>query len=170
MIFTGTYEHTIDSKHRLAIPSEIRGQIQREAGVGEGDAVYLYVTLGDDQALCLYTPGGFEQRARELDGSELEPEELLDYERLLFSLARRVEMDRQGRVRLPEALLKQAGLGSEVVLLGVKDHLEVRDRSAWQSYVQQILRERPQILMNPRRAMRRAKAPAMQDDRGGSAK
>lgn len=155
MVFTGTYEHSIDSKNRLAIPAEIRGQVQREAGVTEGEPVYLYVTLGDDQALSLYTEQGFEQRARELDNSELDAEELLAYERLLFSLARRVELDRQGRVRLPDNLLKQTGLESEVVLLGVKDHLEVRSRAAWQAHVQEVLRAAPQILMNPRRAMRR---------------
>lgn len=155
MVFTGTYEHTIDTKNRLAIPADIRSQVQREVGATEGDAVFMYVTLGDDQALSLYTEQGFEQRARELDSSELDAEELLAYERLLFSLARRVEIDRQGRVRLPENLLKQAGLESEVVLLGVKDHLEVRSRRAWQEHVQRMLRERPQLLMNPRRAMRK---------------
>jgi len=154
LVFTGTYEHSIDSKNRLAIPSDIRHQIQRQMGAAEGDAIYLYVTLGEDQALALYTEGGFEQRARELDDSALDPAELLAYERLLFSMARRVEVDKQGRVRLPETLLKQTGLGSEVVLLGVKDHLEVRDREHWMDHVQRIMQERPQMLMNPRRAMR----------------
>ncbi|MFW6059025.1 MAG: division/cell wall cluster transcriptional repressor MraZ [Phycisphaeraceae bacterium] len=155
MVFTGTYEHTIDSKNRLAIPSDIRHQIQRQMGAAEGDAIYLYVTLGEDQSLSLYTEEGFEQRARELDNSELAPQDLLDYERMLFSLARRAELDKQGRVRLPENLLKQTGLGSEVVLLGVKDHLEVRDRKSWMDHVQQVLQQQPQMLMNPRRAMRR---------------
>lgn len=154
MVFTGTYEHTIDSKNRLAIPSDIRHQVQRQTGAAEGDAIYLYVTLGDDRTLSLYTEQGFEQRAKELDDSELDPTEVLEYERLLFSLARRVELDKQGRVRLPEALLKEADLGSEVVLLGVKDHLEVRDREQWQAHVQAVLRDRPQMLKNPRRAMR----------------
>ena len=154
MVFTGTYEHAIDSKNRLAIPSEIRHQIQRQMGAAEGDAIYLYVTLGEDQALSLYTEGGFEQRAQELDGSALNSEELLAYERLLFSTARRIELDKQGRVRLPDTLLKQTGLGGEVVLLGVKDHLEIRDRQRWFEHVQRIMQEQPQMLMNPRRAMR----------------
>ncbi len=155
MVFTGTYEHSIDSKNRLAIPSDIRHQIQRQMGAAEGDAIFLYVTLGEDQALALYTEEGFEQRARELDNSQLDAADLLAYERLLFSLARRVELDKQGRVRLPENLLKQSGLPAEVVLLGVKDHLEVRDREQWDDHVRQILQDRPQMLMNPRRAMRR---------------
>lgn len=115
--------------------------------------MYLFVTLGEGQALCLYTEKGFEQRAAELDHSELEPDQLLAYERLMFSLARRVEIDKQGRVRLPENLIKMAGLNLDVVLIGVKDHLEVRDRQAWHTHVQQMLQLQPHILMNPRRAM-----------------
>jgi len=158
LVFTGTYEHAIDSKNRLAIPSDIRHQIQRQMGAVEGDAIFLYVTLGEDRALSLYTEDGFEQRARELDDSALEAEELLAYERLLFSMARRVEVDKQGRVRLPENLLKQTGLAGEVVLLGVKDHLEIRDRRNWMEHVQRIMQQRPEMLMNPRRAMRAAGA------------
>ena len=153
MVFTGTYEHSIDSKNRLAIPSEFRAQLQ--GGQPGGSTVALYVTLGEGQALCLYTTDGFEKRAAELDQSELDADQLLRYERLMFSLARRVDMDKQGRVRLPEHLLARARLSNEVVLLGVKDHIEVRDRVIWASYVDEILDSQPQILMNPRRAMRR---------------
>jgi MraZ protein len=153
LVFTGTYEHSIDAKNRLAIPSDVRALLQSR--IDRDQSTYLYVTLGEGQALCLYTEEGFEQRAEELDHSELDPDQLLTYERLMFSLARRVELDKQGRVRLPDNLLTKAGLGSDVVLLGVKDHLEVRDRVVWQEHVQQMLELQPQILMNPRRAMGR---------------
>jgi MraZ protein len=155
VVFTGTYEHAIDAKNRLAIPAELRGQIQREAGTGEGEPVQLYVTLTEGRALALYPEAAFEQRARELDNSALEADQLLNYERLLFSLAKRVEIDKQGRVRLPENLMQRTGLGSDVVLLGVKDHLEVRDRQSWLDYVEKMLDQNPDLLMNPRRAMRK---------------
>lgn len=159
MVFTGTYEHSIDAKHRLAIPSDVRAQVV-EALPAErrrkSEPVYLYVTLGEGQSLCLYTESGFEQRARELDQSELEAEELLEYERLMFSLSKRVEIDPQGRVRLPDNLLKMADLNADVVLIGAKDRLEIRDRQVWQRYVQEVLAKRPQMLVNPRRAMRKS--------------
>lgn len=156
MVFTGTYEHSIDAKNRLAIPSEIRVLFQRAAkGRSADSASHVYVTLGEGQALCLYSEEDFEKRAADLDHSELEPEELLAYERLMYSLARRVDLDKQGRVRLPENLLSLAQLGTDVVLIGVKDHLEIRDRAAWQGHVQQTLAQHPNLLMNPRRAMRR---------------
>jgi MraZ protein len=156
LVFTGTYEHAIDAKNRLAVPAEVRAMLARDAA---SDPVHLFVTLGeklgDDHALCLYTEEGFARRAEELDRSELEAEELLAYERLMFSLARRVELDRQGRVRLPDNLLKMTGLGGDVVLIGVKDHLEIRDRDKWNRHVAAMLAQRPDIVMNPRRLMRR---------------
>jgi len=151
LVFTGTYEHSIDAKNRLAIPSDIRALLQ--VGVDKSASVFMYLTLGEGRALCLYTQERFGQRADELDHSELDPDQLLAYERLMFSLAKRVEIDKQGRIRLPENLLKMAGLDTDVVMIGVKDHLEIRDRQTWQSHVQEVLKAQPQILMNPRRAM-----------------
>lgn len=158
MVFTGTYEHSIDSKSRLAIPSPIRARIQREAGVGEGDPVALYVTLDADKCLSIYTEKGFERRAAELDQSRLPAKELLEYERLFFSTAEPVEIDKQGRIRLPENLLKWTRLKTEVVLLGVKDRLEVRPRDEWLAQLGNTLENHPERLMNPRMAMGRQDA------------
>lgn len=172
MVFTGTYDHTIDSKNRLAIPSEVRAQIKREArppgspgssggkGDGKGGSVLLYVTLGRDGSLCLYTEQGYEKRADQLDDSEMDADELLEYEQVFYALSKPVELDKQGRVTLPSDLLGRSGLGSEVVLIGVKDHLEVRDRKAWYERLERLLRDRPNMLMNPRQAMRKRKSDA----------
>lgn len=168
MVFTGTYDHTIDPKNRLAIPSEIRTQIKRSArlagmadgdgghsGNGKDDGIHLYVTLGKGGTLCLYTEQGYDKRAAELDHSEMDPDELLEYEQIFYSSSKLVELDKQGRVTLPGDLLGRSGLGSEVVLIGVKDHMEVRDRKAWYEHLERVLSERPDMLMNPRLAMRR---------------
>ena len=152
MVFTGTYAHTIDAKQRLAIPAEIRSQI---CGSDRADETYVYVTLGEDGALCIYTDQGFEQRAEELDQSEMDYDELQRYELLFYSLSRRVKIDKQGRIQLPDHLLKRTKIGTEVVLIGGKDHVEVRDRESWLAYVDRTLKENPKLLMNPRRAMRK---------------
>lgn len=156
MIFTGTYEHTIDTKGRLAIPAGIRGQIQRGAGVVEGQSAQLFVVPGDDgQHLCIYTQEVFEKRAAELETSSMAPEELLAYEEIFHASTRQVELDTQGRVQMPKDLLEQAGLGSEVVILGVKDHLKVRDRGAWETKKKSLFQKNPGILMNPRLAAKK---------------
>lgn len=159
MVFTGTYEHTIDAKHRLAIPARIRSLLQRDAaagsqGLGAG-GVLLYVVLSKGNVLCLYTEAEFDRRAQELERSERDPDEVLEYEELRFSLAEPVEMDAAGRIRLPDHLLDMAGIGNDVVLLGVKDHLQIRDRQVWYAHRDARLKERPDMLMNPRQAMRK---------------
>ncbi len=158
LIFTGTYDHSIDKKNRLAIPAEVRSQIMRSTGKGKDDAIVLYVTPGQDGTLCLYTEQGCEQRANELDNSEMDPVELVAYETVLYAMSQPVEIDKQGRITLPGELYKRSGLGVEIVLIGAKDHLEIRDRQTWYAYLEQILQDRPDIVMNPRLAMRRRRS------------
>lgn len=159
MVLTGTFQHTIDSKHRVAIPKEMRAQIQRAAEHDE-QTVCLYVTLGEQGSLAVYTEPEFDKRGRELDQADVDDDELaelLEYERLIFSLAHRVETDKQGRIRLPEQLLQRVELGTEVVLIGVKDHIEIRSRDEWMAKVSAMLNDRPDMVVNPRRALRRRK-------------
>ncbi|MEM0914002.1 MAG: hypothetical protein AAGB29_12925 [Planctomycetota bacterium] len=150
MVFTGTYEHAIDSKQRLAIPSKVRAQVQRELGLGEGDVIRWKVTLGPG-FLRLYTVAEFERIGKELRQTFDET-----YERSFFSRAEEVDTDTNGRVRLPEWLLTRSGLAGEVVLLGNNDHLEIRDRAAWAAEEAELYEQRPELLMNPRQAMRAA--------------
>ena len=157
MVFIGTYEHTIDAKNRLAIPSDVRAQIRAASGADPSDSIGFYVTLGEAKALYLYTESGFEQRAVDLIQSDADPDQLLVYERLYFSLTRRVEMDSVGRIRLPENLIKLAALGNDVVLLGVNDHFEIRDREIWYTDMGTLLKDERRLLMDPRRAMRQSR-------------
>ena len=153
LLFTGTYEHAIDAKQRLAIPADVRDRLNPDS---DGKAFYAVVQEGP--TLCLYTERGFEKRADQLDQSDLPPEQVLEYERIFFALARRVELDKQGRIRLPEQLLKMTDLDRDVVLIGVKDHLELHDRPSYYQRMSRMLEEKPELLMNPRRVIgRRAK-------------
>jgi len=157
LVFTGTYEHAIDAKHRLAIPSDIRRDLQRGLGTGEGDAVVLYCVLGGLDVLCLYTEPGYQRLAEELRHSGIDPQELLDYEEVFYANSKRIEMDSAGRVRLPENLLKQTGLAGEVVIAGAGDHLKIRERAAWQARQDAVLKDRPNLLVNPRMMLGRGK-------------
>jgi len=156
LVFTGTHDHTIDKKNRLAIPAHVRAKIKREAGKPKhsDDPVLLYVTLDEDETLCLYTEIGYEKRAEELDHSLIDAEELIEYENYFYAMTQEVEIDKQGRITLPADLLERSGLNSDVVLIGAKDHLQVRDRKTWYEKLDRVLKERPEIFRNPRLAMR----------------
>ncbi len=148
MLFTGEYEHTIDAKNRLAIPADIRGRLDPEK---DGEA--FYVLLGPDCILWLYPDRYFESLVRTLDQALLGDENLLEYEQLTFPMARRLEVDSTGRIRLPDMLLKRARLRQQVTLIGVRDHLEVRDTEQWQVDLEQRLANQSAILMKARQRL-----------------
>jgi MraZ protein len=131
MLLTGTFLRAVDDKLRLAIPKRLR-----DALVGEGKAE-LYVTPGIDGSLAIYSPATLELLARRLADSSPTKNEVRSFNRLFYARAERVEVDGQGRVRIPPPLAELAGLGKEAVLLGVQDHLEVWDRGRWETYLNQ---------------------------------
>lgn len=148
MLFTGEYEHTIDAKHRMAIPADFRSLMQPDS---LGSAFYL--SPGLNGALWLWPERTFERLAGAMSSSLLQNEELMEFEQLLYSQSRRLELDKTGRVRLPERMLAEAQLGQQVVILGVKDHLELRDPEQWKSQRQQKLAMQAEIMMRARRAL-----------------
>lgn len=148
MLFTGEYEHTIDSKLRMAIPAEFRSHLEPDT---LGSAFYL--SPGPNGALWLWPERTFERLAGAMSSSLLPAEELMEFEELLYSQSRRLELDKAGRVRLHEQLLTEAGLGKQVVILGVKDHLELRDPEQWKMQRQQKLAKQSEIMLRARQAM-----------------
>ncbi len=151
MLFVGTYDHTIDAKQRMAIPSEVRDRLDAER---DGEA--FYVTIMEGPTLRIYTEKGFEKRSDDLENSERGTDEVLSVELALYPLTQRVEPDKQGRIRIPEFMLKLVGLTRDVTVVGVRDHLQVHDREAWQARMKELIEEQQHLLMNPRRLMKPA--------------
>lgn len=137
--------------------------LAKELGVTEG--IHLYVTVEEGKTLCLYDEKRFEQAAEELRQSDWDVEELLEYERLKYSLSRRVELDKAGRIRLPDDLRAMTGVGSDVVLLGVGDHLEIHDRPTWEARLDTAAKANA-LFLNPRRFMNRKRGNAKDNGDG----
>jgi MraZ protein len=148
VLFTGEYEHTIDAKQRLAIPAELRSQLDPEI---HGQALYL--APGANGALWIWPETIFERMASLMEQSLLPGEEIMELDALIFPQSRRLEIDKAGRVRIPEAMLEQFGLGQTVVILGMKDHLELRDPAQWEAQKRENLAQRRDIMMRARQAM-----------------
>jgi len=129
MLLTGTHPRTLDDKKRLALPKRIRELL------GEPDTLFL--TPGPDQSLWLYTKAELERLAARLDETPATDAEGRVFRRLYFAQTEAVEVDKNGRVLIPDRLLQFADLKNEVVLLGVRDHLELWDAARWQQFVTQ---------------------------------
>ena len=129
MLLTGTHPRTLDDKKRMALPKRVRELLQ--------DPETLYVTPGPDQSLWLYTQKGLEQLSEKLDQTPATDAEARVFRRLYFAQTEAVDVDRSGRILIPDRLVQFAGLKHEVVLLGVRDHLELWDAQRWQGYLAQ---------------------------------
>lgn len=141
MLFTGHYEHSIDAKHRLAIPADIRARWRPEEHGGAWCAVPWV-----GQVIRLYTEADFNRRADAYSQSLTPDPDQAELQATLFGMTARLEMDSAGRIRLPEELLQLAELGSEVVLVGAGDWLEIRDRAEWRRSKKQRLQQLPDLI------------------------
>ena len=125
----GEYEHTLDDKNRLTLPARFRQAFT------EG----IVVTRGMDGCLFAYTREDWERlvqtRLATLDPLSKEGRQM---QRFFFSGAAETELDKQGRVGVPGALLQHAKLGRDVVVAGVHDHLEIWDRDAWRRELAEV--------------------------------
>jgi len=129
MTLTGTYRRTLDEKGRFAVPKRLREQFDEQT------ISSLYVAPGTERSLALYSSGAFETLAKRLAERSPNRSEVRNYLRMFYSRAERIDVDTQGRVRIPERLLEFAALKHEVVLLGVHDHAEVWDTRLWQDFL-----------------------------------
>ena len=126
MLFTGHAELNIDAKGRLAIPAKYRSQWDSTR-----DGAAWYCVPWPDGSLRLYTEKRFEQLAEKGDQTLTPDEDSATLESDLFGFAERIEPDSAGRIVIPRAHVELAGLGSEVVVVGARNRLEVRDKSKW---------------------------------------
>jgi len=123
-MFIGEYQHSVDDKGRLAIPMKFRKELK-------GGAV---VTRGLDNCLFVYSMSEWKKLAEKLSALPFSQANSRAFSRLMLAGAMDVEVDKQGRVVLPEYLRQYAKLGKEVVVAGLYSRIEVWDVDAWESY------------------------------------
>ena len=129
MLLTGTYERSIDEKLRIAIPKRLRDLLEPHAHEA------LFIAPGTDISLCVYTESALASLAERLANTSPVQNEVRAFSRLFYAQAERVELDSQGRFRIPPHLARMAELSRDAVLLGVRDHLEIWDKARWESYL-----------------------------------
>ena len=129
MMFLGEYEHTIDTKARLAVPAKFRAQIQAGRGA--------VLSKGMGTCLAVYLLDRWEEKSNELVAGRTS-EELRDFERRIYPSASEIELDAQGRMVIPAKLRTYAKLENEATIVGVRDHFEIWDRATWQAYQERL--------------------------------
>ncbi len=156
VLFTGKPELSVDSKQRLAIPAKTRAMLE-QARVGNA----LYIIWGANGVLWLWPERTFEDIAGEIAPTLTPAVEQMDFDELTFPETQRLDIDSAGRIRLPQELLEEAGLGSRVLLVGVRHHLEIWDPDAWAAQYREKVARRPEIAQRLRGVEHRSR----RDDR-----
>ena len=125
----GEYEHTLDDKNRLTLPAKFR------QALGGG----VVVTRGMDGCLFVFTRGDWDEFvSARLEGLNPFSREARQMSRFMFAGATETELDKQGRIMVPPALLEHAHLAREVVVAGVRDHVEIWDQAAWRKQLKEV--------------------------------
>lgn len=145
MLFFGKYEYTIDAQHRLAIPAKIRAGLDPEA-----DGESFIATKGSNGAIWLWTERTFQRMAGHIEASLVPAPELTDFDEITFPDAEHLEMDSAGRIRLPEAMIADGRLGSKVLIVGMRNHLELWDHERWETRHRDMASRRDEIVQRAR--------------------
>ncbi len=138
-MFIGHYEHTVDDKGRLIIPSDYRKLLGK-----------LFVLVkGLDKAITIYPKDEWEKEAKRLSSFSYRQKHVRDYVRPFYASATKVSLDRQGRICIPITLRKEARIQKEVVINGMGSFAEIWAREEWDRFKQEadaVYEERAELL------------------------
>ena len=115
---TGTYEHSIDAKGRLFIPSKLREEL----------GVSFYLAMGVDACLAIYPQETWNRFTEKFASLPMSQSKAM---RPLFANASKCELDSQGRIVVPQKLRQYAALYKDVVIIGVNDRAEIWSAESW---------------------------------------
>ena len=123
-MFIGEYQHTIDAKGRMAIPVKFRQKL-------DGGAI---VTRGLDHCLFLFSVKDWEALAQKLIALPLAQSNSRAFARLMLAGAMDVEVDKQGRILIPDYLRAYSNLKKQAVVTGLYNRVEIWDTESWKQY------------------------------------
>lgn len=134
-MFLGEYQHSLDAKGRVILPSRFRAELA-------GGCV---ITKGRNGCLSVYPTAEWATVAKKLSELPLSSQQARDAARVIFSGATEQVPDGQGRVLIPEQLRSYAGLDRDVTVSGVGPRFEIWDSERWRSHMAPAEREFSEI-------------------------
>ncbi len=127
----GEYQHTIDSKKRLAIPSKLRRELGAKA----------VITRGLDNCLFVFPINQWNKLVEKLSKLPLGQRDTRGFIRLMLAGASDVRLDGLGRILIPDYLKQYAGLNKNIIIAGVYNRLEIWDEAKWNLFKQSTEKE-----------------------------
>ena len=123
-MFYGDYQHSVDTNGRVIIPSKFRD------GLGEK----FILTKGLDNCLFAYSSEEWTNLETKLRSLPFTDKDVRAFVRFFFAGATECELDKQGRILIPQNLREYASLEKDVYIIGVSTRVEVWDKGKWENY------------------------------------
>ena len=120
----GEYRHNVDTKGRVSLPSKFRTDLGQ----------YYVITKGLDDCLFVYSKKEWETFENKLKQLPLTSEDARTFTRFFFGGASEWEVDKQGRINIPQVLREYANIKKDVVIVGVSTRVEIWDSEKWDNY------------------------------------
>ena len=127
----GEYKHTIDTKKRLALPAKFRRELGKT----------VVITRETNKCLVIYTEKKWKKVADILGELPISQSEARRFARIKLAGAMLVELDKLGRILIPDYLKEYAGLKKNVVICGHSNRLEIWDSQNWETYKKESEKE-----------------------------
>lgn len=124
-MFMGEYQHNIDTKGRMIVPAKFREELGKR----------FVVTRGLDTCLFVYPMDEWKILEEKLKKLPLTKKDARAFTRFFFSGAVECEVDKQGRINIPQPLRTYASLDKECVVIGVSNRLELWQADLWDTYM-----------------------------------
>ena len=130
-MFIGEYSYIIDHKKRLSIPSKFRKSLGKKA----------IITRGLDNCLVVYSINEWQKVTKKLESLPSSKIDARGFSRIILSGAVDVNLDKLGRILIPDYLKKYAGLKKEIMVIGLSNKIEIWDEKNWKDYRQKTEKE-----------------------------
>ncbi|MCX7884125.1 MAG: division/cell wall cluster transcriptional repressor MraZ [Caloramator sp.] len=126
-MFIGEYQHALDAKNRIIIPSKFREELGN----------IFVITKGLDGCLYCYPMEEWKKLEEKLKSLPLTNKDARAFVRFFFSGAADIEADKQGRALIPQNLIEYAGIVKDIVSIGVSTRIEIWSKEKWDEYNKQ---------------------------------
>ena len=127
----GEYHHTVDIKKRLALPAKFRRELGKR----------VVITRGLDNCLVVYSAKEWQVMSDKLGKLPASQLEARGFARIMLAGAMEVELDRLGRILIPDYLKEYASLKKNVVVCGLYNRLEIWNEEKWEAYKEEAEKE-----------------------------
>jgi len=130
-MFIGEYNYKLDQKKRVAVPTNFRKDLGKKA----------VITRGLDNCLFLYPAKEWKKQAEKLSKLPMAQSDARGLTRIMLAGAMEVNIDKSGRILVPDYLKEYASLSKNVIMAGLYNRVEIWSKKRWDSYKQKTEKE-----------------------------